>query len=65
MSLISKILTKKDASESISPLTQFEIDLDAAIGKALARGASLHTVISTLESRENSARHRLAANLRF
>ncbi len=65
MSLISKILTKKDAADAILPLARFEADLDKVIGEALARGVHINTLISVLESREQSARFRLAAGLRF
>jgi len=65
MSILAKILTKKDAADSISPEARLNDDISEAVGKALARGVSLHMVISLLERQENSARHRMAAGIQW
>jgi hypothetical protein len=62
MSLFSK-LTNKTAN-SISPAARFESDLDRAISDALDRGIHVSTLISILETREQSARSRVAAAYR-
>ena len=64
MSLLAKILTKKSA-DAISPAARFESDLDRVIGDAIDRGINTNTLISILESREQSARARSVTTHRF
>jgi hypothetical protein len=63
MSLLAKILTKKDAAVPAS--VQLDRDLDKAIGAALSRNVNIHSVLDSLSRQENSLRHRMAAGLRF
>jgi hypothetical protein len=65
VSLISRILTKKDAADSVPANVQLDRDLDKAVSTALARGVHINTVISALESQEQSARSRLVSAHRF
>jgi hypothetical protein len=65
MSLISKILTKKDAADSIAPEARLEKEINAAVGAALTRGCSIFMALQMLERAENDLRFRQAAGLRF
>lgn len=65
MSLLNKIISKKPAADSIAPEAKLQKDIDAAVGAALSRGASLFIVLQILEQAENGIRHRQAAGLRF
>ena len=65
MSLIEKLISKRSPTASVSPVAQFERDLDAAIGAAERRGVPIYAIVAALERAENAERYRMAASLRF
>jgi hypothetical protein len=64
--LFQKITTTASDQHTIrlAAIAQLDRDLDAAIDAALSAGVAFHTVVETLERKENAARHRMAASLR-